>query len=213
MVTRRGSDLVLVGGGRWGTIYAVYDFLENEAGYRNFGAYEGGERFVKRDTLVFSGHETRRRPAFDGFRDEHTLYGHPDKAAASRFFIRNRGNRNLHRGGGESRPLQSAGTGVALCVPHLRSRSFHVCAAARHQERRRHHPPERLVYESSGVLHAARGRHTIRPAAVVSLQPGVAARSDGSGGGSDQGFWRWRLHGRVQRHPRPFLPLRGLSGS
>lgn len=102
LVTRRGMDLVLVGGGRWGTIYAVYDFLENEAGYRNFGAYEGGERFVKRDTLVFSGQETRRRPAFDGFRDEHTLYEHPDKAAASRFYIRNRGNRNLHRGGAKS---------------------------------------------------------------------------------------------------------------
>lgn len=99
MVTRRGSDLVLVGGGPWGTIYAVYDFLENEAGYRNFGAYEGGERFVKRDSLVFSGHETRRRPAFDGFRDEHTLYAYPDKAAASRFYVRNRGNRNLLRGG------------------------------------------------------------------------------------------------------------------
>ena len=95
LVTSRGDDLILVGGGSWGTIYSVYDFLENEAGYRNFGAYPGSERFVKNENLVFSGKETRRCPAFAGFRDEYTLYSQPDRKAASKFLVRNRGNHGL----------------------------------------------------------------------------------------------------------------------
>jgi len=38
LVTSRGDDLILVGGGAWGTVYAVYEFVENEAGYRYFGS-------------------------------------------------------------------------------------------------------------------------------------------------------------------------------
>lgn len=127
LVTRRGADLVLVGGGPWGTLYAVYDFLENEAGYRNFGPYPGGERFVKSDTLVFSGRETRRIPAFTGFRDEHTGYHHPDRKAFSRFYVRNRGNRNLGRGGPHAHAklpelespfvLRTRGHGLFMFVP------------------------------------------------------------------------------------------------
>ncbi len=95
LVTSRGCDLILVGGGAWGSIYAVYDFLENEVGYRNFGPYPDGERFVKTDTLVYSGKETRRVPAFTGFRSDYTLYANPDAAAAATFARRNRGDRGF----------------------------------------------------------------------------------------------------------------------
>ena len=93
LVTKHGDDLILVGGDDWGTVYAVYDFLENEAGYRNFLPIPGGERIVKTDTLRFSGRETRRVPAFTGFRT-----GYPpwwpgfDPQATTAFFFRNRVN-------------------------------------------------------------------------------------------------------------------------
>ncbi len=99
LVTNRGNDLILVGGDDWGTLYAVYDFVENEAGYRNFLPAPGGERFVKTDTLRFSGTETRRAMAFKGYRD-----GGPkwwpgfDPRATAAFFFRNRMNQTAwHR--------------------------------------------------------------------------------------------------------------------
>ena len=68
LVTSRKNDLVLIGGGDLGTIYAVYDFVENEAGYRMYAFYPGMERFVKTDKLTYSGKETCRRPVFSGYR-------------------------------------------------------------------------------------------------------------------------------------------------
>lgn len=93
LVTGRGDDLILVGGDDWGTLYAVYDFVENEAGYRNFLPAPGGERIVKTDTLRFSGRETRRAMAFTGTRSGHPLWwpGY-DPQATARFFFRNRFN-------------------------------------------------------------------------------------------------------------------------
>jgi len=93
LVTSRGDDLILTGGDDWGMIYAVYDFVENEAGYRYYAPYPGGEYFQKSDTLVFSGNETITRPAFTGFRTVYTSSlmfrgGHSDFA---KFSFRNRG--------------------------------------------------------------------------------------------------------------------------
>ena len=93
LVTGRGNDLILVGGDDWGTLYAVYDFLENEAGYRNFLPAPGGERFVKTDTLAYSGKETRRSMAFKGYRDGHPKWWQgADAQSKAKFFFRNRMN-------------------------------------------------------------------------------------------------------------------------
>jgi hypothetical protein len=95
LVTRRGNDLILTGGDDWGMIYAVYDFVENEAGYRCYAAYPGGERFVKSERLVYSGKETRQRPRFSGFRICYTspMMFRENIAAFAKFSFRNRGTR------------------------------------------------------------------------------------------------------------------------
>ena len=94
LVTSRGNDLILIGGGDLGTQYAVYDFVENEAGYRCFAPYPGGERFIKTGRLVYSGRETRRIPAFTGYR---VCYSVPmmdaNIPAFAKFSFRNRGTR------------------------------------------------------------------------------------------------------------------------
>lgn len=93
LVTRRGDDLVLTGGDDWGVIYAVYDFVENEMGYRCFAPYPGGERFVQTNALVYSGVETRRVPAFPGYRITYTspLMFRERIQDFARFVFRNRG--------------------------------------------------------------------------------------------------------------------------
>ena len=92
LVTRRGDDLILVGGDDWGTLYAVYDFVENEAGYRCYAPYPGGERFRKTDTLLFSGRETRQIPAFQGYRACYTAPMMEGSIPAfAKFSFRNRG--------------------------------------------------------------------------------------------------------------------------
>ena len=95
LVTRCGNDLVLTGGDDWGMSYAVYDFVENEAGYRCYAPYPGGEVFRKTDSLRFSGKETRRRPAFDGFRVCYTspMMWRESIKAFARYSFRNRGTR------------------------------------------------------------------------------------------------------------------------
>ncbi len=95
LVTRRGNDLVLTGGDDWGMIYAVYDFVENEAGYRCFAPYPGGDFFRKTDSLRFSGRETRTRPAFPGFRICYTspLMNRETIKDFARYSFRNRATR------------------------------------------------------------------------------------------------------------------------
>lgn len=90
LVTSRGNDLILVGGGDLGTQYAVYDFVENEAGYRCLASYPGGERFIKTDKLVYSGKESRRIPAFPGYRISFGLS--LNRPGLGKFLFRNRGN-------------------------------------------------------------------------------------------------------------------------
>ena len=80
-----GGDLFLVGGGDLGSLWAVYDFVEDNLGYRWYFNYDGGEVFDRCDRVRFAGSETRRRPAFKGFRKMYTHY-----PVDKRFFLRNR---------------------------------------------------------------------------------------------------------------------------
>ena len=92
LVTSRGKNLILTGGDDWGMIYAVYDFVENEAGYRCYAPYPGGERFVKSDKLIYSGKETKRKPAFPAFRLEYTsgVVVLANRKTAPKYYFRNR---------------------------------------------------------------------------------------------------------------------------
>jgi len=50
LVRTSGDDLVLIGGGLHGTLYAVYSFLENDLGYRWYTAY--GDNYTPRHTTL-----------------------------------------------------------------------------------------------------------------------------------------------------------------
>ena len=83
--SRRGGDLFLYGGGDLGSLWAVYDFVEDHRGYRWYFNYDGGEVFDRCDKVRFSGRETRHRPGFKGFRKLYTSY-----PVSKRFSLRNR---------------------------------------------------------------------------------------------------------------------------
>lgn len=68
LVTSRGNDLFLVGGGALGSLYAVYDFMEDNLGYRWLLNREDGQKIDKKAEVTYSGKETRRKPAFTGYR-------------------------------------------------------------------------------------------------------------------------------------------------
>ena len=86
LVTCKGNDLLMVGGDGWGTIYAVYEYLERETGWRQFSARL--EKIVKNDKAVFSGKEIRTIPAFPGYRTK----GKKNDYAFEKFSFRNRNN-------------------------------------------------------------------------------------------------------------------------
>ena len=86
VVMAKGDDLFLVGGGQIGCLYAVYDFVEDNLGFRHYFFWDGGFVVDKTDEVVYSGKETRRRPKFHGFRKDH--HDHADEAV---FTLRNRG--------------------------------------------------------------------------------------------------------------------------
>ena len=86
LVTGKGNDLLLVGGDGWGTIYAVYEYLERETGWRQFSARL--EKIVKTDKAVFSGKEIRTIPAFTGYRKK----GKINNYDFEKFSFRNRSN-------------------------------------------------------------------------------------------------------------------------
>jgi len=90
LVTGRGLDLILVGGGVFGTQYAVFDFLEDSAGYRMYADYPGMERFVPAKKIVWNGTETRKRPAFSGYRMSYAL--DLRRPLLAKFMYRNRNN-------------------------------------------------------------------------------------------------------------------------
>ena len=85
VVARKGGDLFLHGGGDLGALWAVYDFVEDSLGYRWYFSRADGEVFDKCGTVRFCGRETRRRPAFRGFRKIYTQV-----TAGKRFCLRNR---------------------------------------------------------------------------------------------------------------------------
>ena len=90
LVTSRGNDLVIVGGGNHGTPYGVYSFLEKEVGYRCFTPGAKGELIPPHKDLTYSRKELRERPAFDFLRGLYMLYLYEKNA--SMFQYRNRGD-------------------------------------------------------------------------------------------------------------------------
>ena len=83
----KGNDLFLVGGGQLGCLYAVYDFVEDNLGFRHYFWRDDGFVVDKVGTVVFKGRATRRRPAFTGYRnDQH------ERRDEALFEVRNRGN-------------------------------------------------------------------------------------------------------------------------
>ena len=85
VVARKGGDLFLYGGGDLGSLWAVYDFVEDNLGYRWYFSRADGEVFDKCETVRFRGRGTRRRPAFRGFRKIYTQV-----VVGKRFCLRNR---------------------------------------------------------------------------------------------------------------------------
>ena len=87
LVTAKGNDLILVGGGALGTLYAVYDFVEDNMGYRWYFSNDGGDRVNRSNVVTYSGKETRKKPVFTGYRTSHSL------VKSGLFRLRNRDNR------------------------------------------------------------------------------------------------------------------------
>jgi len=85
VVMAKGDDLFLVGGGDLGTLWAVYDFVEDNLGYHWYFSRKDGEVIDKCDTVVFKEKPTRRQPVFKGFRKIYT-----DVKVGSRYKLRNR---------------------------------------------------------------------------------------------------------------------------
>ena len=95
-VFSRGNDLFLVGGAA-GTLWAVYDFVEDNLGYHWYFECRDDLRaeneVVDRcEQVVFRGVPTRRTPGFDGFRISHNNEGY-----FRLFRLRQRSNREIHR--------------------------------------------------------------------------------------------------------------------
>ena len=59
-----GKDIYIYGDGRFGTIGAVYDFLEKFCGCRWFGPWEGDTFIPAKPTLAFDPIDYRHAPSF-----------------------------------------------------------------------------------------------------------------------------------------------------
>ena len=88
VVLSKDENLFLVGGGQIGALYAVYDFVEDNLGYRWYFKRPDGEVIKKLDKVVFCGLNTRNRPAFRGARQQHSAFWQKDEL----YVLRNRGN-------------------------------------------------------------------------------------------------------------------------
>lgn len=86
-----GGDIVLAGGGKSGSAYAVYDFCEKAFGYRIYGAYEGAEVCRKTRDLKWATGEISTRPKFTGYRVNHGR-PIPRTELEKKFYRRNRCN-------------------------------------------------------------------------------------------------------------------------
>lgn len=85
-----GNDLILVGGGARGTLYAVYHFLEDVLGVRWWNAYS--ETVPKQPNLTIPELDLHGKPTFR-YRDIYMLYADD----GGRFAARNRLNRQGDR--------------------------------------------------------------------------------------------------------------------
>ncbi len=81
------ANLILVGGGTRGTLYATYHFLEDVCGVRWWNPWE--ETVPKLGVLPVRSMDVRGKPAF-AYRDIYSTYGHDD----GRFAIRSRLDRD-----------------------------------------------------------------------------------------------------------------------
>ena len=84
-IKTQNGNLILVGGGTRGTLYATYRFLEDNAGVRWWNPWE--ETVPKLGVLPVLQIDRRGKPVF-GYRDIHMVYGND----SGRFAIRNRLN-------------------------------------------------------------------------------------------------------------------------
>ena len=105
LVVTKGQNLILVGGGKRGTVYAVYDFLENQLGCSWFSAY-GDSYIPKIKKLQISSVNHSSIPAF---KYRHlTTYFYPRGEKCSVFFYRNRLNMNeLQKANGQNPEWQN----------------------------------------------------------------------------------------------------------
>ena len=97
LVCSKGGDVFLVGGDAAGTLWAVYDFVEDNLGYRWYQECRDDRRAEreivdKTDKVVFCGVATRRKPGFDGYRRDHENWGY-----FRRFRLRHRSNSEIER--------------------------------------------------------------------------------------------------------------------
>jgi hypothetical protein len=85
-----GGDLILAGGESRGTLYAVYDFLENVVGVHWWNPWE--EHVPREKGVRLGGHDRCGKPVI-GYRDIHMIYGND----GGRFSAHNRLNREGDR--------------------------------------------------------------------------------------------------------------------
>ena len=118
-VKTKGDDVALIGGGRQGTLYAVYSFLENELGCRWYTVH-GNNLIPQTAKLAIPELDRRERPAFTFRHLTNYFYSMPEK---NRFLCRNRMNFGLENG-------QSFTTLIELYPslnPNVHSLFYYVC--------------------------------------------------------------------------------------
>lgn len=93
LVATKDGNLILIGGGEFGTNYAVYSFLENELGIRWFTAV-GDVKVPEYNTVLIPFLNRREIPSFKyRYASEWWHQIRPEKYY---FFFRNRGNRGIN---------------------------------------------------------------------------------------------------------------------
>ena len=118
-VISKDSDLFLYGKGRYGNLYAVYEFLENQLGCRWYTAY-GDELIPQRQNLEIEPVNHTTEPAFQVRALMTFFYDKNKRQEASIFHYRNRQNILLMESPGVEqiyRPILSCHTLSALIPP------------------------------------------------------------------------------------------------
>ncbi|OQA88659.1 MAG: hypothetical protein BWY31_00257 [Lentisphaerae bacterium ADurb.Bin242] len=85
------GNLYIFGGGKFGTLYGVYEFLETQLGIRWFTPYENGTWIPKHEKLIIPELNIRSAPVFQYRYQPNWYVQAPDKA---KFYLRNRINEN-----------------------------------------------------------------------------------------------------------------------